>query len=272
MAFDRPIEADRVDDLGLLSSFVRSPLIGPIMWVLGNHLSRDENKENLKGSIVEKSSLEHMSNENLVSYSSKDHVINSVLLSSRKSQGSGLNALTDVPNDGNTIKDMSTYDSTKNTKEIGSQHTWRKTSWSDESGQNLVEYFDSNSLSAQSRTEPSNSNQPIKSAMRNKNHKQNIPKGLSGGFIRYPSGGKYSNGNGKPNTNGYISPQYGWYISTTPPTPDYHANADSRSSSNGKGLQNDQEQSHPISPIQESAPKFHKRMPDYCGGWPTVPL
>jgi hypothetical protein len=128
------------------------------------------------------------------------------------------------------------------------------------------------SASDQLRAEPSNFNQPIKSAMRNKNSKQNIPKGLSGGFIRYPSGGKHSNGNGKPNTNGYISPQYGWYISTTPPTPDYHANVNAGSSSDEKGLQNDQKQNNPISPIQESTLKFHKKMPNYCGGWPTVPL
>eukprot|EP00956_Cyclotella_meneghiniana_P011592 scaffold16279_cov68-Cyclotella_meneghiniana.AAC.2 len=35
MAFERPIEADRVEDLGLFSSFIRAPVVGTIMWFLG---------------------------------------------------------------------------------------------------------------------------------------------------------------------------------------------------------------------------------------------
>ena len=35
MAFDRPIEADRVDDLGLFSTFIRAPVVGTILWLLG---------------------------------------------------------------------------------------------------------------------------------------------------------------------------------------------------------------------------------------------
>ena len=35
MAFDRPLEADSVDDLGLFSSFLRAPVIGTICWLLG---------------------------------------------------------------------------------------------------------------------------------------------------------------------------------------------------------------------------------------------
>lgn len=145
MAFDRPLEADRVDDLGLLSSFVRSPLVGPIMWVLGNHLSRGENKENLKRSI-EKSCLEQTTKENLVPNSSDGIRRNSLLVSSRKSQESGLNTLTNIPNNhGNDVtKDVSTCHITKTTKEVAPPRPLRKTSWSDESGQNLVEYFDPN--------------------------------------------------------------------------------------------------------------------------------
>lgn len=41
------------------------------------------------------------------------------------------------------------------------------------------------------------------------------------------NGGSYANtgGCGKKGSNGYISPQWGWYVSTTPPTPEmYHNN------------------------------------------------
>ena len=42
MAFDRPIEADRVDDLGLISSLIRAPVMG-IMWLLGGqHTEKDD--------------------------------------------------------------------------------------------------------------------------------------------------------------------------------------------------------------------------------------
>ena len=40
MAFERPVEADRVDDLGLLSSLVR----GPIMWMLGGDRDKQADK------------------------------------------------------------------------------------------------------------------------------------------------------------------------------------------------------------------------------------
>jgi hypothetical protein len=35
MAFDHPLEADKVDDLGLFSTFVRAPIVGVIMWAIG---------------------------------------------------------------------------------------------------------------------------------------------------------------------------------------------------------------------------------------------
>ena len=45
MAFERPLEADRVDDIGFLSSFVRAPIVGPIMWMLGGDMARKLEKE-----------------------------------------------------------------------------------------------------------------------------------------------------------------------------------------------------------------------------------
>ena len=45
MAFDRPIEADRVEDLGLFSSFIRAPLVGTILWLLGGDEAKKEQDE-----------------------------------------------------------------------------------------------------------------------------------------------------------------------------------------------------------------------------------
>lgn len=43
MAFDRPIEADSVDDLGLISSLIRAPVLG-IMWLLGGEHTDSDNE------------------------------------------------------------------------------------------------------------------------------------------------------------------------------------------------------------------------------------
>lgn len=45
MAFDRPIEADRVDDLNLFSTFIRAPVIGTLMWILGGRQAQEEEDE-----------------------------------------------------------------------------------------------------------------------------------------------------------------------------------------------------------------------------------
>lgn len=49
MAFEVPLEADRVDDLNLFTAFVRAPVIGTILWILGGDKAKkadDEDKEN----------------------------------------------------------------------------------------------------------------------------------------------------------------------------------------------------------------------------------
>jgi hypothetical protein len=37
MAFEIPLEADRIDDLNLFSTFIRAPVIGTLFWLLGGH-------------------------------------------------------------------------------------------------------------------------------------------------------------------------------------------------------------------------------------------
>jgi hypothetical protein len=45
MAFERPIEADRVEDLGLFSSFIRAPVVGTILWLLGGDEAKKAEEE-----------------------------------------------------------------------------------------------------------------------------------------------------------------------------------------------------------------------------------
>eukprot|EP00551_Chaetoceros_affinis_P007557 CAMPEP_0203683524 /NCGR_PEP_ID=MMETSP0090-20130426/47569_1 /ASSEMBLY_ACC=CAM_ASM_001088 /TAXON_ID=426623 /ORGANISM="Chaetoceros affinis, Strain CCMP159" /LENGTH=400 /DNA_ID=CAMNT_0050552673 /DNA_START=374 /DNA_END=1576 /DNA_ORIENTATION=- len=306
MAFDRPLEADRVDDLGLLSTFVRAPIVGPIMWILGKKLAEnngEEEKENTL-SIVAASAKAEDANECPSSSSSSfqlsrakgsfpdiasssiSDIMNSVSLEEDRGNNSN-NAANNTNNSSSSGKQTSTStnsntcttdEETKHNEAFNSFHIRkksRKMSWSDESGQSLVEYCDlsqsstnhnQNTPPTQSYPTSSYSKRPIKSAMRrstgnNSNNNgggtrkpttnrfhpsQCVPSGLSGGSIIMPSGGGLQQGPGQQqyqqqqqhqqqqqpnNGNGYISPQYGWYISMTPPTPPHYPEVSSSSSS-----------------------------------------
>ena len=131
MAFDRPLEADRVDELSLLSSFVRAPIVGPIMWMLGGHMAKSEENK----LIAERGSTKNQNNPvplNLLKYSSE-----------RSSP---------VPNgDVSDVSELDDYSMLEENEEgrgngkenlVSTFRKNRKMSWSDESGQNLVEYCD----------------------------------------------------------------------------------------------------------------------------------
>jgi hypothetical protein len=42
MAFEIPLDADRVDDMNLFSTLVRAPVIGTLLWILGGSKAREE--------------------------------------------------------------------------------------------------------------------------------------------------------------------------------------------------------------------------------------
>jgi hypothetical protein len=42
MAFNQPLEADRVDNLSLLSTLSRAPVIGALFWILGGDKAKEE--------------------------------------------------------------------------------------------------------------------------------------------------------------------------------------------------------------------------------------
>lgn len=123
---------------------------------------------------------------------------------------------------------------------------------------------------------PVHKKKPIKSAMRRscvKNGKapihpsECIPSGLAGGSIVMPTGGGYQqmqqnqissqqqqHHQSSNNANGYISPQYGWYISMTPPTPPHYHDS---SQINKKGGQLMQPQQQPPSQPQKKSQNGH---------------
>jgi len=134
MAFNRPIDADRVDDLGLLSSFLRAPIIGPIIWVIGK-LARHQEAEQHDPAVCPPDPRESFTTSIDDSVMSIDH-----------------GSLESLPSITTDPIDMCSDDSMQQNMEpdgpLQSNHfkqdlkKARKTSWSDESGHRLAKYYD----------------------------------------------------------------------------------------------------------------------------------
>ena len=157
MAFDRPLEADRVDDLGLLSSFVRAPILGPVMWILGKKLLPDETPDkagNDAHQLIEECAVNHSTGSDDVKDAFK------LRKSNEKYPDLSTSIISDIVND-SSIDEMDYSDNSLhmrrkfvlNNEETkvndSSSHPLqalkrrnRRMSWSDESGQSLVEYCD----------------------------------------------------------------------------------------------------------------------------------
>uniref|UniRef100_A0A7S2W487 Uncharacterized protein n=1 Tax=Eucampia antarctica TaxID=49252 RepID=A0A7S2W487_9STRA len=312
MAFDRPLEADKIDDLGLFSSFLRAPIVGPIMWMIGGSSAmkkEEEEKEKVstKNTVLNSPDQERKEPGRLNSYESDfmDIGVSPERFPSDVSdEGEGSDAFSsdDEPS---TLPEMISklnvhpYDiskkSLRRSKKIDhSLHNkTRRMSWSDESGQDLVHICDESKrpIHEPAFLSHSSSHKPIKSAIKrslssrdNMSNKPNyqpsqcVPSGLIGGKdgIIQPSC------SGMKNTNGYISPQWGWYISTTPPTPERYSSKKMKSLDNsGPNISNvDGNESvrcnnSNSSTNDSNTPIFTreiKGIPKNVSGWPSVPL
>jgi hypothetical protein len=172
MAFDRPLEADRVDDLGLLSTFVRAPIVGPIMWILGKKLGMNDDKddEDKENNILSLRDTGSTCTRTVVKSTTTctEHSTTSTNsnLQSSKARGSfpdmASSTISDIMINSSICEDeivgstctasasrtSSSAEETKSDKPYHSpqKKSTRKMSWSDESGQSLVEYYDMVSL------------------------------------------------------------------------------------------------------------------------------
>jgi len=83
-----------------------------------------------------------------------------------------------------------------------------------------------------------------------------------------PSGG------GIKSSNGYISPQWGWYVSTTPPQAEmYSKKAENNNSVGGNELNEPSEVQPWMKPMSIAPlPVFTKGISATKKGWPSVPL
>jgi hypothetical protein len=144
MAFEVPLEADRVDDLNLFSTFVRAPVIGTLLWILGgNKAKEEEEREQQQHKLGEDdSSFENNSNDDLMNKAQMKRSF------SKRSGGLKKTAPSLI---GSEISDMGEIRESLDTLALDGELSSDKLngqfkkelSWSDESGRgDLVQYVD----------------------------------------------------------------------------------------------------------------------------------
>jgi hypothetical protein len=148
MAFDHPLEADKVDDLGLFSTLVRAPVVGIIMWALGGHDAKKREEEDQKRFVKEQLEGEcPISSEERPIYTAE---LQKMIEQNRNKKMGKKMPPRMIGSDLSDFGDLSIHPSEtdleekENDSQMGSNRLKRakKMSWSDESGQSLCEYLD----------------------------------------------------------------------------------------------------------------------------------
>ena len=143
MAFDHPVEADRVE-LSFGSIMARAPVIGSLMYLLGGHHAREEEEYETSARKEILESMNKTERQNILDRSSQK-TIKSALKKSSPSL-----APTDNDSDNESFQ-SAMGSSDRHSAIFGSESSFQRKkkelSWSDESGQNLVEYMDACTVS-----------------------------------------------------------------------------------------------------------------------------
>mmetsp|Transcript_21829 Transcript_21829/g.32683 ORF Transcript_21829/g.32683 Transcript_21829/m.32683 type:complete len:377 (-) Transcript_21829:242-1372(-) len=310
MAFDTPLEADRPGELNLLNTLVRAPVVGTLMWIFGGDAALAEEAQlqdcsakiatTTSSSMAQSSQLEyedtvhdwpdmadteHMNmnmdgNEHGHHYSYEYmYKQNNKLRRGQRDKQAGATsataALAHIQQSTMTFDPHST-----NSDDHDRDKARRQMSWSDESGQSLVEYFDENNAKNTALHERTSNcfSKPLKSAMRRS--KKSLRRSGNLQPDASPSGEKLpqdqqqqqlllhqhhsshrvnwhdnnaaahavfaapnsnkgavssagANGNANSSNGGYVSPQWGWYISTTPPVEKFDSGRSKKSKKKG---------------------------------------
>lgn len=251
MAFDQHLEADRIDGFNLFSAFVRVPLL-----VLGGILGSDEltrsNDIDGDAALVNHGRSDEDDKENAVS--GEDNSDGRCL-----DTGSDCtNQLVQRRQQSNTRLDHSGVGDSSDSAREPFHHTsgikrTKRMSWSDERGLPLVNENDESISHHDHSSHPYSSvtasaHKPTKSAMRkSRSIRQDVSHGLSdqdrntaetaryipnmnprtaGNGLIMPTRpyGRYPSDNKLGSNGSEMSPQWGWYINTTPPTPELYHN------------------------------------------------
>ena len=143
MAFDRPLEADRVDDLSLFSAFIRAPVVGTLMWILGGSKAMDEEqklKEMLNAADGEDAGASWADDSR--SSQSNRYALNVEQTNGRLKKTAPRLIGSDISDFGECAVQAEALSRNSSDSTRKGLRDSRKMSWSDESGQSLVEYID----------------------------------------------------------------------------------------------------------------------------------
>lgn len=234
MAFDQNLDADKIDDFGLFS-ILRIPLliIGGILGIdRSNSILDEPGPDTDTDVIISNSSLTAADryvedDRNRISNNDSD---NDQQRHERwhqpKTPSIGPSCIKSNNNNNNNNSDIQCIKRTK-----------KKMSWSDESGLPLAAY-DENSSHNHGPSSYATKRSPIKSSVRrctradlSSSSSRYIPsmKGSKGVLLPTRPYGQFQSTDKQHisgGTNGAeMSPQWGWYISTTPPTPELYHNS-----------------------------------------------
>lgn len=148
MAFDQPLEADRVDDLNLFSFLVRAPVVGTLMWMLGgDEAKKREEEEQLKKDLFAGVGSDSSSSQPAVELYRKPLHQSSQLKRFENMKMGKKSAPLLLGSDISDFGECAIEEEAREAKRLDKQRAFdfkksRKMSWSDETGQDLVEYVE----------------------------------------------------------------------------------------------------------------------------------
>lgn len=144
MAFDMPIDADRVDDLGLFSFFLRAPIVGTLMWILGGNEAKKQQEEektrpkddedSLKNARPPPAQLQKMIESN-------QQKKRGIMKKTPRLVGSDISDFGDCAIQLNAAEMEHHFAFSTSQDDYDLKKSNKRMSWSDESGQDLVQYI-----------------------------------------------------------------------------------------------------------------------------------
>ena len=138
MAFDSPLEADRIDDLGFVSAFIRAPVVGTLMWVLGGSKAMEEDEKDQMIMDSEDDCTSTSRNNN------NRHSLNMEETNGKLKKTAPRLIGSDISEFAAEAEALSLEGCSL--QEYSGLRKSRKMSWSDESGQDLCHYIEEVSL------------------------------------------------------------------------------------------------------------------------------
>jgi hypothetical protein len=136
MAFDSPLEADRIDDLGFVSAFIRAPVIGTLMWVLGGSKAMEEDEKDQM--------MIDSENDGTSRHHNHRHSLNMKETNGKLKKTAPRLIGSDISEFAAEAEALSLEGCSL--QEYSDLRKSRKMSWSDESGQDLCQYIEEVSL------------------------------------------------------------------------------------------------------------------------------